>query len=164
MREVIDALQRALDQVLSLLAHGTSDFVDATDGGNDPKLIARGGTTVGTAEAHKGLGLDRLNDRMCRIVDVLDLTREVGLHVVRVQPLAGLNVLRHVADGKTVLDDILTGCNGAHGHLVTLRDILRGNDLAHAGNLDGSTLGERRQRNDDVVGRIDLDSVHYKES
>lgn len=53
MREVIDALQRALDQVLSLLAHGTSDFVDATDGGNDPKLIARGGTTVGTAEAIK---------------------------------------------------------------------------------------------------------------
>ena len=83
---------------------------------------------------------------------------------MRVEPLARLDVARHVADGKTVLDDILPRRDRAHGHLVALRDILHGHDLAYAGYRDGGTLGERRQRNNHVIGRIDLDSVHYKES
>ena len=73
MREVVNALQRALDQILSLLAHGTCDLVDAADRGDDPQLVARGGAAVSAAEAHKGLGLNRLNDRMRRVVSVLDL-------------------------------------------------------------------------------------------
>ena len=81
---------------------------------------------------------------------------------MRVQPLAGLDVLRHVADRKTVFDNVLASRNGAHGHLVALRDILHGNDLTRAGNRYGGTLGKRRQRDDHVIGRIDLDSVHYK--
>ena len=162
MREVIDALQRTLDQILGLLAHGTRDFVDAADRGDDPQLVARGGATVGAAESHKGLGLNRLNDRMRRVVRVLDLARKVGLDVMRMQPLTGLDVARHMADRKTVLDDVLPRGNGAHGHLVALRNILRGHDLAHPGNRDDGALGKRRQRNDHVIGRIDLDSVHYK--
>ena len=162
MREVIDALQRTLDKVLSVLAHGAGDLVHTADRGDNPQLVARGSAAVGAAEAHKGLGLNRLDNRVRRVVGVLDLARKVGLHVVRMQPLTGLDVLRHVADGKTVLDDVLTSRNSAHGHLVALRDILHGNDLAHAGDGDGRALGERRQRDDDVIGRIDLDSVHYK--
>ena len=164
MREVVNALQRALDQILSLLAHGTCDLVDAADRGDDPQLVARGGAAVSAAETHKGLGLNRLNDRMRRVVSVLDLARKVGLDVMRMKPLTGLDVARHVADRKTVLDDVLPRRNGAHGHLVALRNILRGNDLAHPGNRDGGALGKRRQRDDHVVGRIDLDSIHYKES
>ena len=164
VRKVIDALERALDQVLSLLAHSACDLVDATDRGDDPQLVARGGTAVGTTEAHKGLGLNGIHDRMRGVVGVLDLTRKVGLHIVRVEPLTGLDVARHVSDGQAVLDDVLPRGNRAHGHLVALRDILHGHDLAHAGDRDGGTLGERRQRNNHVIGRIDLDSVHYKES
>ena len=81
---------------------------------------------------------------------------------MRMKPLTGLDVARHVADRKTVLDDVLLRRNGAHGHLVALRNILRGHDLAHPGNRDGGALGKRRQRDDYVIGRIDLDSVHYK--
>lgn len=81
-----------------------------------------------------------------------------------VEPLAGLDVARYVSDRQTVLDDVLPRGNRAHGHLVALRDILHGHDLAHTGDRDGGALGERRQRNDHVVGWIDLDSVHYKES
>ena len=83
---------------------------------------------------------------------------------MRVEPLTGLDVARHVSDGQAVLDNVLPRGNRAHGHLVALRNILHGNDLAHAGDGDGHALGERRQRDDDVIGRIDLDSVHYKES
>ena len=164
MREVVDTLERALDQVLSLLAHSACDLVDATDRGDNPQLVARGGTAIGTTEAHKGLGLNGIYNRVRGVVGVLDLTRKVGLHIVRVEPLAGLDIARHVPDGQTVLDDVLPRGNRAHGHLVTLRDILHGHNLAHAGNRDSGTLGERRQRNDHVIGRIDLDSVHYKES
>ena len=164
MREVVDALQRAIDQILGLLAHGTGDFVDTADRGDDPQLVARRGTTVGAAEPHKGLGLNRLNDRMCGVVGILDLARKVGLHIVRVEPLTGLDIARHMTDRKAVLNDVLAGGNRAHSHLVALRNILCGHDLAHPGNRDGSALGKRRQRNDHVVGRIDLDSIHYKES
>ena len=164
MREVVNALQRALDQILSLLAHGTCDLVDAADRGDDPQLVARGGAAVSAAEAHKGLGLNRLNDRMRRVVSVLDLARKVSLDVMSMKPLTGLDVARHVTNRKTVLDDVLPRRNGTHGHLVALRNILRGNDLAHPGNRDGGALGKRRQRDDHVVGRIDLDSIHYKES
>ena len=164
MREVIDTLERTLDQVLSLLAHSARDLVDAADRGDDPQLVARGGTAVGATEAHKGLGLNGIHDRVRGVVRVLDLTRKVGLHIMRVEPLTGLDVARHVSDGQAVLDDVLPRGNRTHGHLVALRDILHGHDLAHAGNRDGGALGERRQRNDHVVGRIDLDSVHYKES
>lgn len=162
MREVVNTFQRTPDQILSLLAHGTGDLVDATDRGDDPQLVARRGATVGAAEPHKGLGLDRLNDRMRRVVRVLDLARKVGLDVMRMQPLTGLDVARHMADRKTVLDDVLPRGNGAHGHLVALRNILHGHDLAHPGNRDGGALGKRRQRDDHVIGRIDLDSVHDK--
>ena len=164
VRKVVDALERALDQVLSLLAHSACDLVDATDRGDDPQLIARGGAAVGAAEAHKGLGLNGIHDRVRGVVGVLDLTRKVGLHIMRVEPLAGLDVARHVSDGQAVLDDVLLRGNRAHGHLVALRDILHGHDLARTGDRDGGTLGERRQRNNHVIGRIDLDSVHYKES
>ena len=164
MREVVDALERALDQVLSLLAHSACDLVDTADRGDDPQLVARGGTAIGAAEAHKSLGLNGIYDRVRRVVRVLDLTRKVGLHIVCVKPLTGLDVARHVSDGQAVLDDVLPRGNRAHGHLVALRDILHGHDLAHAGYRDGGTLGERRQRNNHVIGRIDLDSVHYKES
>ena len=162
MREVVNTLQRAIDQILGLLTHGTGDFVDTADRGDDPQLITRRGTTVGAAEPHKGLGLNRLNDRMCGVVGVLDLARKVGLHIVRVEPLTGLDIARHVSDGQAVLDDVLPCGNHAHGHLMTLRNILRGHDLAHPGNRDGGALGKRRQRDDHVVGRIDLDSVHCK--
>ena len=164
MREVIDTLERTLDQVLSLLAHSARDLVDAADRGDDPQLVARGGTAVGAAETHKGLGLNVIHDRVRGVVRVLDLTRKVGLHIMRVEPLTGLDVARHVSDGQAILDDVLPRGNRAHGHLVALRDILHGHDLAHTGDRDGGALGERRQRNDDVIGRIDLDSVHYKES
>lgn len=143
MREVIDALERALDQVLSLLAHSARDLVDAADRGDDPQLVARGGTTVGTAEAHKGLGLNGIHDRVRGVVRVLDLTRKVGLHIMRVEPLAGLDIARHVPDGQTVLDDVFPRGNRAHGHLVALRDILHGHDLAHTGDRDGGALGKR---------------------
>ena len=162
MREVVDALQRAIDQILGLLAHGTGDFVDTADRGDDPQLITRRGTTVGAAEPHKGLGLNRIHDRMRGVVGVLDLARKVGLHIVRVEPLTGLDIARHVSDRKAVLNDVLAGGNRAHSHLVALRNILRGHDLAHPGNRDGGALGKRRQRDDHVVGRIDLDSVHCK--
>ena len=76
MREVVNALQRTLDQILSLLAHGARDLVDAADRGDNPQLVARGGATVGATEAHKGLGLNRLNNRMRRVVSVLDLARK----------------------------------------------------------------------------------------
>ena len=164
MREVVDALERALDQILSLLTHGACDLVDATDRGDNPQLVARGSAAVGAAEAHKGLGLNGIHDRMRGVVGVLDLARKVGLHIMRVEPLAGLDITRHVSDGQAVLDDVLPRGNRAHGHLVALRDILHGHDLAHAGDRDGGALGERRQRNNHVIGRIDLDSVHYKES
>ena len=143
MREVIDALERALDQILSLLAHSARDLVDAADRGDDPQLVARGGTAVGATEAHKGLGLNGIHDRVRGVVRVLDLTRKVGLHIMRVEPLTGLDVARHVSDGQAVLDDVLPRGNRTHGHLVALRDILHGHDLAHAGNRDGGALGER---------------------
>ena len=162
MREVVDALERALDQILSLLAHSTRNLVDAADRGDDPQLVARRGTTVGAAEAHKGFRLNGIHNRMRGVVGVLDLARKVGLHIVRVEPLTGLDIARHMADRKAVLDDVLPRGNRAHGHLMTLRNILRGHDLAHPGNRDGGALGKRRQRDDHVVGRIDLDSVHCK--
>ena len=81
---------------------------------------------------------------------------------MRMKPLTGLDFARHMTDRKTVLDDVLPRGDWAHGHLVALRDILGGHDLAHPGNRDGGTLGKRRQRDDHVIGRIDLDSVHYK--
>lgn len=162
MREVVNTLQRAIDQILGLLTHGTGDFVDTADRGDDPQLITRRGTTVGAAEAHKGLRLNGTHDRMRGVVGVLDLARKVGLHIVRVEPLTGLDIARHMADRKAVLDDVLPCGNRAHRHLMTLRNILHGHDLAHPGNRDGSALGKRRQRNDHVIGRIDLDSIHYK--
>ena len=162
MREVVNTLQRAIDQILGLLTHGTGDFVDTADRGDDPQLITRRGTTVGAAEAHKGLRLNGIHDRMRGVVGVLDLARKVGLHIVRVEPLTGLDIARHVSDRKAVLNDVLAGGNRAHSHLVALRNILRGHDLAHPGNRDGGALGKRRQRDDHVVGRIDLDSVHCK--
>ena len=162
MREVVDALERALDQILSLLAHSTRNLVNTADRGDNPQLVTRCGATVGAAEAHKGLGLNRIHDRMRGVIGVLDLARKVGLHIVRVEPLAGLDIARHVSDGQAVLDDVLPRGNRAHGHLMALRNILHGHDLAHPGNRDGGTLGKRRQRNDHVIGRIDLDSVHYK--
>ena len=78
------------------------------------------------------------------------------------KPLTGLDIARHMADRKAVLNDVLAGGNRAHGHLVALRNILRGHDLAHPGNHDGVALGKRRQRDNHVVCRIDLDSVHCK--
>ena len=81
---------------------------------------------------------------------------------MRVEPLTGLDIARHMADRKAVLNDVLAGGNRAHRHLMALRNILHGHDLAHPGNRDGSALGKRRQRNDHVIGRIDLDSIHYK--
>ena len=78
--------------------------------------------------------------------------------VVALHPIAKGTLVEVDGLAVTALEDI------PQGHKMAVRDFLRNNDLAHAGNLDGGTLGERRQRNDDVVGRIDLDSVHYKES
>ena len=143
MREVIDALERALDQILSLLAHSARGLVDAADRGDNPQLVARGGAAVGAAEAHKGLGLNGIHDRVRGVVRVLDLARKVGLHIMRVEPLTGLDIARHVSDGQAVLDDVLPRGNRTHGHLVALRDILHGHDLAHAGNRDGGALGKR---------------------
>ena len=77
---------------------------------------------------------------MCGVVGVLDLARKVGLDIMCMKPLTGLDIARHMADRKAVLDDVLPRGNRTHGHLMTLRNILRGHDLAHPGNRDGGAL------------------------
>ena len=110
MGEGVQALDGAGDQILIVGNDLLGDVVDAAHGGDDPDLIADGGTAVLAAEAHKGLRLDLGQGSQIRggVVAVLYLTGQVGVHVVGVHPAAGSGICGGVADGKAVLDHVLT--------------------------------------------------------
>ncbi len=84
------------------------------------------------------------------MVAVLDLAGQVGLDIVGVHPGAGHGVSGGMADGETVLDDVLACLDGSDGHFVALGDILNSGDggVIHG---DSGALGDGVQGNDHVI-------------
>ena len=123
---------RAVALGLDPLGDGLGLAVDAPDRRHDPQLVADAHRVV-LAEVTHDL------DVALRIVDVVDLGRigilqvvaEVGFEVVGMDPGTGDHGLGGVADGITVLDDILALGDVAQSELVTAGDGLAQGD-AHA--------------------------------
>ena len=157
MGEGVQAVDGAGDQILVVPHEGFGAVVDAADGGDDPDLVADGGTAVLAAVAHESLRGRRDQWMYVGMVAVLDLAGQVGLDVVGVHPGAGHGVSGGMADGEAVLDDILACLDGSDGHLVALGDILNSGDggVIHG---DSGALGDGVQGNDHVIFGVDLNS------
>ena len=162
MGEGVQALDGAGDQILIVGNDLLGDVVDAAHGGDDPDLIADGGTAVLAAEAHKGLRLDLGQGSQIRggVVAVLYLTGQVGVHVVGVHPAAGSGICGGVANGKAVLDHVLTVLDGLHGHLVALRNVLQSSHRKTV-HFHQRALGNGVQGNDHVVDGADMNCLRH---
>ena len=161
MGKGVQAVNAAGDEILIVAHKRLGAVVDAADRGDDPDLVADGGAAVLAAVAHKGLGGGRDQRMDIGMVAVLDLTGKVGLDVVGVHPCAGHGVCRGMADGETVLDDILPRLDGRDGHLVALRNILNSGDGGVVNGNSGA-LGDGVQGNDYIIGGVDLNGNGHK--
>ena len=162
MGEGVQPLDAAGDQILIFLHQGLGAVVDAAHGGDDPDLVAHGGPAVGAAVAPTGFRLHRGGRGQFGGIGVLDLAGKVGLDVVGVHPGAGGGVGGGMADGKAVLDDVLPRPDGPDGHLVALGDVLGGGDgQAQVGHCHRGALGNRAQRHDHIVGRVDVNGQRH---
>ena len=115
---------------LDALGDGLRLPVDAPDRGDDPQLVADAHRTVLAEVTHDlgvALGITDLVD-LGRI-GVLQVVAEVGFEVVGMNPRTGRNRLGSVADGITVLDDVLALGDVAQGELMTAGDGLAQGDL-----------------------------------
>ena len=165
MGKGIQALNGAGDQILVVVHHLLGDVVDTADRGNDPDLVADGGTAILAAEAHKGLRLHLGQGGQVGggVIAVLHLTGQVGVDIVGVHPGARLGIGGGMTDGETVLDDIFTVLDGLYCHLVALRDILqRGHGKAV--HLHQSALGNGVQCNHHVVKGADMNRLRHSYS
>ena len=79
------------------------------------------------------------------------------MHVVGVHPAAGSGICGGVADGKAVLDHVLTVLDGLHGHLVALRNVLQSSHRKTV-HFHQRALGNGVQGNDHVVDGADMNS------
>ena len=85
------------------------------------------------------------------------------MDVVGVHPSARLGVGGGMADGETVLDDVLAVLDGRNGHLMTLRDVLEGSHGQTVHFHEGA-LGDGVQRDNDVVDGADMNSLRHSVS
>ena len=107
--------------------------VDATYSRHNPNLVAHAHVAVLADIALEGtaLFLDMVDVTLGvnGLVGIFQRTREVGLQVVLVHPVAGLHVLTGVADGVAVLDDVLTLFDVLDQHFMSCRGVLVHCDL-----------------------------------
>ena len=165
VREGVQAVDAAGDQILVILHHLLGVLVDTAHHRDDPDLVADGRPAVLAAEAHKGLGLHPGQGGQIGggVIGILHLAREVGLDVVGVHPAAGLGVLGGMADGETVFDDVLPCLDGLDRHLMALGDIFQGGHRQAVG-LHQLPLGDGVQRDHYVVDGADMNCLRHSSS
>ena len=99
----VQAVDMARCQGLVLRGQPLCDIVDTTHGGDDPDFVPRGGSAVRPQISPKGSRWHGSQFLPAGLVAVSHFSLEVGLHVMGVYPLAGLNIFCGVPDGKSVL-------------------------------------------------------------
>ena len=105
-------------------SYSLGNLVYASYGIDDPYLVSDTYVTVFTDVAHKGASLLLGGELIAlRLVDVLEVTREICLHVVRVYVLACFDILGRVTDGVAVFDYILAFFYVLKGIFVTVGEI-----------------------------------------
>ena len=131
-----------------LVGDGVADGGRAIDAGDDADEVARAGAAVGATIAHEGagaVGLSRVHGLARR-----HHRQTPGLEdqIVRMNMLAGRDVLRGAADRLGVFDHGRTGGDRLDRHLVAGLDQRRGDGAArqHRADLDAA-IGDR-----DIVG------------
>ncbi len=116
-----------------LVGHALGNAVDAAYSGHNPYLVAHANVAVLAYIALEGtaLVLDMIDVALGvnGIVGIFQRTREVGLQVVLVHPVAGLHVLTGVTDWVAVLDDILTFFDVLDQYFMSCRGVLVHCDL-----------------------------------
>ena len=130
--------------------------VDAADGGHNPYFVAYADVAVLAHVTLKGsifvfdgkLFVDRL-------IRVFERAAKIGLEIVLVDPVAGLQVLAGVTDGIAVLDDVFTFFDVGDEYFVTSRSVLVQCDLL-AVELNDVALLLRCETYNDTVGGINL--------
>ena len=139
--------------------HGCQLFgnaVDTAHGWNDPYLVAGAYLAV---VPHVALEREFLVFDVQFLVDgavsILQRAGKVGLQVVLVYPVAGLQVLPCVAYRVSVLDDVCTLRRVFDKYLMARRRILVYFDLS-AVNIDCCAHCHGLQAHDDSVGRINF--------
>ena len=167
VREVEDAIDRT--QVAGkggtgLLDNLLDDAVDATDGWDDPHLVADTDLTVSTFEALEGILFAAwllLLQTLELDAAVVERALQVGLDVLVVEETAALDGVTGMANRETVLDDVLALGKVLEGTFMSCRYV---GDESHLVALDVErrALGQRNQGNEDIVGRIDLDKLLHK--
>ena len=141
-----------LETIYNLLA----DTIDAAHGGNHPNLVSDANLPVGAAETLESALLRRLrNLHQSRAVAVFQQALEVGLDAAVVHHRARRGILGDMADGETVLNNIIPSLKPVQYNLVPPRDV---GDQRHT--LHHRTFREVLQGNGDVVGGVDLDVIH----
>ena len=167
MREVEDAVD-AFNLVTtkgctSLFDNLLDDAVDATYGRDDPDFVADAYLTIGTHIALEGELLTRwLIFLQSLDVDVAVIKRagEVGLDILVIEIGTLLDGVTSMADGETVLDDVLAFGKVLECALVTCGNVGNKGNLLTV-NIDNCTFFQRLECYENVVGRIDFQELFH---
>ena len=150
----VDALAACL--AAQFLDESLSDAIDAANGRHYPYLITHANVAVLADITIKGsvVVLD-VKFFVDRTICVLERTRQIGLEIVLIHPIASLQILLGVADGITVFDDVSTLWRILDQHFMPCGRVLI-NDNLTAIDIDDVTLFFRLQTDYDRVCRIDF--------
>ena len=119
-------------KVLIVLYQLLGHAVDTADYGQNPELIANADAAVLSPIAKKGFLLHLGKCIHLVIVAILHTFRKLGLHIVRMNPGAGRNILRRQCNGVPVFDhraplwNVTKSCLMSSGHRLPQQDALAG--------------------------------------
>ena len=178
VRKVDDGVHASLpapDFFLEPADNLLADAVHAAHRGYHPNLVADAHLAVGAAEALEGISLhkaagrqeflhallepgQRLGQRRLGeqgLVLVFQKAFQVGFDAAVVHHGAHGDILRYMADGITVLDDVVSGFEAFQHNLVAAGNVHLKHDAFHH-----FPLHEVLKRYGHIVGRVYLDVLH----
>ena len=141
---------------LQLFHEPFGDAIHAADGRHHPDLITHTDVAVLTNITLKGAVLF-LNAKFLvyRIVCVFECAGQIGLQVVLVHPVAGLQILTGVTDGIAIFDDVFSLFHVLDQYLVTCWCVLFDGNLLTV-HLDNLSFFLRLQTDHYAICRINL--------
>lgn len=160
MGEGAHIIKPAGKAALGLSRQPLGGLVDTTYGGYDPELIAGAGAAIGAGISLENSRCSRLQKTLqcflIRGIGIVDMTREIGGHIVGVDVLADTDVLGGVTQGIAIFDHIISTGDVAQSYFVTEGNIVQQGD-ALTRHLVGLTSGQIGKGDGGVIMFVDQD-------